>query len=54
MLSRLTIFETGSYIVVFDIVIEDLPASLAGNRPWAYGDNPKMAVYVLLKEKCLI
>ncbi len=34
----------GSYCVVFDTVIEDLPAGMYPERPWDVGDNPKTAV----------
>jgi cephalosporin hydroxylase len=34
----------GSYCVVFDTVIEDMPKSMFPNRPWGPGDNPKTAV----------
>jgi cephalosporin hydroxylase len=34
----------GSYCVVFDTIVEDLPKSLSGERPWGPGDNPKTAV----------
>lgn len=34
----------GSYCVVFDTIVEDLPKSLSGDRPWGPGDNPKTAV----------
>ncbi len=40
----------GSYCVVFDTVIEDLPADMFGDRPWAPGDNPKTAVHAYLGE----
>jgi len=40
----------GSYLVVFDTVVEDLPAPLAGNRPWGPGDNPKTAVHAFLAD----
>jgi cephalosporin hydroxylase len=33
----------GSYCVVFDTVVEDLPAELSADRPWGPGDNPKTA-----------
>jgi cephalosporin hydroxylase len=36
--------SVGSYCVVFDTVIEDLPAELFGDRPWAPGNSPKTAV----------
>jgi len=38
-----------SYCVVFDTVVEDMPAEMAGNRPWGPGDNPKTAVWEYLK-----
>ncbi len=34
----------GSYLVVFDTVVDDLPKSLYPDRPWGPGDNPKTAV----------
>jgi cephalosporin hydroxylase len=40
----------GSYCVVFDTVIEDLDASLLGERPWKPGDNPKTAVRAFLAQ----
>lgn len=33
----------GSYCVVFDTVIEDLPAGMYPDRPWDVGNNPKTA-----------
>ncbi|CAB3701301.1 cephalosporin hydroxylase family protein [Achromobacter aegrifaciens] len=39
----------GSYCVVFDTVIEDLPASMFPDRPWSPGNNPKTAVWEYLK-----
>lgn len=39
-----------SYCVVFDTVVEDLPASEYGNRPWGIGNNPKTAVFEYLEE----
>lgn len=41
--------SVGSYCVVFDTVIEDLPAGLFPDRPWDKGDNPKTAVHQWLK-----
>jgi cephalosporin hydroxylase len=38
----------GSYCVVFDTFIEDVPAELYPNRPWGPGDNPKTAVWQYL------
>ena len=34
----------GSYCIVFDTVIEDLPAGMYPDRPWDVGNNPKTAV----------
>lgn len=36
--------SSGSYCVVFDTVIEDLPAGTYPDRPWDVGNNPKTAV----------
>jgi cephalosporin hydroxylase len=37
--------SVGSYCVVFDTVIEDLPADSFPDRPWSHGNNPKTAVW---------
>jgi cephalosporin hydroxylase len=39
----------GSYCVVFDTIIEDLPESMFPDRPWGPGNNPKTAVWEYLK-----
>jgi len=39
----------GSYCVVFDTIVEDLPQALSGDRPWGPGDNPKTALFEYLK-----
>lgn len=39
----------GSYLVVFDTIVEDLPDDLYPDRPWNVGNNPKTAVYEFLK-----
>jgi cephalosporin hydroxylase len=39
----------GSYCVVFDTVVEDMPAAMFPDRPWGPGDNPKTAVWDYLK-----
>jgi len=39
----------GSYCVVFDTIIEDLPAGSFPDRPWDKGNNPKTAVWEYLK-----
>lgn len=41
--------SVGSYCVVFDTVVEDLPADYFPDRPWGPGDNPKTAVWEYLK-----
>lgn len=41
--------SVGSYCVVFDTAIEDLPVQLFHDRPWAPGNNPKTAVWEYLK-----
>ena len=33
-----------SYCVVFDTIIEDMPADMFPDRPWGPGNNPKTAV----------
>ena len=38
-----------SYCVVFDTIVEDMPAEMFPNRPWGPGDNPKTAVWEYLK-----
>ncbi len=38
-----------SYCVVFDTLIEDMPADEYPDRPWGPGDNPKTAVWDYLK-----
>jgi cephalosporin hydroxylase len=39
----------GSYCVVFDTIIEDLPKEMFPDRPWGPGNNPKTAVFEFLK-----
>jgi cephalosporin hydroxylase len=39
----------GSYCVVFDTLIEDMPKDMYPDRPWGPGDNPKTAVWDYLK-----
>lgn len=40
----------GCYCVVFDTFVEDMPADLFPDRPWAPGDNPKTAVNQYMRE----
>jgi len=39
----------GSYCVVFDTIIEDMPEDFFPDRPWGKGDNPKTAVWEFMK-----
>lgn len=39
----------GSYCVVFDTLIEDIPAELFQDRPWHPGNSPKTAVWEFLR-----
>ena len=42
--------SVGSYCVVMDTVVEDMPEDAFPNRPWGKGDNPKTAVWAYLEE----
>lgn len=39
----------GSYLVIFDTVIENMPENSFPDRPWDKGNNPKTAVLEFLK-----
>jgi len=39
----------GSYLIVFDTMIEDMPKGFFSNRSWDVGNNPKTAVWEFLK-----
>lgn len=42
--------SVNSYCVVFDTIVEDMPADYDwGIRPWGRGNNPKTAVWEFLK-----
>jgi len=45
-----SLVKKGSYLVVFDTVIEDMPKNSFPNRPWDKGNNPKTAVNEFLKK----
>ncbi len=47
--SYASLTSLGSYCVVFDTIIEDLPAEMFPDRPWGIGNNPKTAVWEFLK-----
>lgn len=40
--------SVGSYCVVFDTIIEDMPKEMFPDRPWSPGNNPKTAVKAYL------
>lgn len=40
----------GSYCVVFDTFVEDMPPNFFSDRPWDVGNNPKTAARQWLKE----
>ena len=40
----------GSYCVVFDTIVEDLPGDMYPDRPWSRGNSPKTAVWEYLRE----
>jgi cephalosporin hydroxylase len=42
------LISRGSYLVVMDSVIEDLPEDFFPNRPWGRGNNPKTAIWEFL------
>jgi cephalosporin hydroxylase len=41
--------QPGSYMVVFDTIIEDMPKGFYTDRPWDRGNNPKTAVHEFLR-----
>ena len=41
--------SVGSYCVVFDTIVEDMPTDMFPDRPWGPGNNPKTAVWDYLK-----
>jgi cephalosporin hydroxylase len=41
--------SVGSYCVVFDTIVEDMPGEIIKERPWGPGNNPKTAVWEYLK-----
>jgi len=45
---RLT--SIGSYCIVFDTLIEDMPARMFPDRPWGPGNSPKSAVQTFLPD----
>ncbi len=43
----------GSYCVVLDTILENMPEDAYPNRPWGRGNNPKTAVHHFLKDDFL-
>jgi cephalosporin hydroxylase len=41
--------SVGSYCIVFDTIIQDMPAGSFPDRPWDKGNNPKTAVWEFLE-----
>jgi cephalosporin hydroxylase len=41
--------SVGSYCIVFDTIVEDMPKAMFSDRPWGPGNNPKTAVWEYLK-----
>lgn len=39
----------GSYLVVFDTITNDMPASFSANHPWGKNNNPKTAIWEFLE-----
>ena len=42
--------SVGSYCVVFDTFVEDMPAGYFADRPWDKGNSPRTAVVEFLKD----
>ena len=43
------LITSGSYLIVLDTIVEDLPDGFVKNRPWGKGNSPKTAVWEFLK-----
>ncbi len=41
--------SVGSYCIVYDTIVEDVPKEVFPDRPWGPGDNPKTAVREFLR-----
>lgn len=44
-----SLVSIGSYCIVFDTLVEDMPTEFSSDRPWDKGNNPKTAVWEFLK-----
>ncbi len=49
LLAYAPLVSVGSYCIVFDTVIEDMPATMFPDRPWGPGNNPKTATAEFLR-----
>lgn len=49
LLAYAALVSVGSYCVVFDTLIEDMPTEMFGDRPWCPGNSPKTAVFEFLE-----
>lgn len=49
LISYADLVSIGSYCIVYDTVIEDLPPGSFPERPWDVGNNPKTAVHKFLQ-----
>lgn len=45
-----SLVSKGSYCIVFDTIIEDMPQNSFPNRPWDKGNNPKTAVWEFINK----
>ena len=45
-----SLVTVGSYCVVFDTIVEQLPGDLTGERPWGAGNSPMAAVDGFLRD----
>jgi len=43
------LISVGSYCIVFDTIVEDMPKAMFSDRSWGPGNNPKTAVREFLK-----
>jgi cephalosporin hydroxylase len=49
LLAYASLTSVGSYCIVFDTIVEDIPPNLISERPWGPGNSPKTAVWEFLK-----
>lgn len=42
---------SGSYCIVYDTIVEEMPASMFHDRPWKPGNSPKSAVNAFLSQR---